>query len=117
MLRSLDVGKLSPEALGASLVALVLVVTASSIGVVRTLQAGIGLGRFGGTEYIPRIVCLAMTRGDAAGAAGLATYAGFMLGPIGRRLRTSPTVPASSRGLRSSPHPQAPPRRWRSGFW
>jgi hypothetical protein len=43
------------------------------LGVAQTLQFGTGLGRFGGLEYVPRVIVLTTVRALGAGAAMLVT--------------------------------------------
>ncbi len=57
------------------------------LGVAQTLQFGAGLSRFGGMEYVPRVVMLTTVRALGAGAAMLVTgvSAAIALHQLGRR--------------------------------
>jgi hypothetical protein len=57
------------------------------LGIAQTLQFGTGLGRFGGFEYVPRVVVLTTVRALGAGAAMLVTSvsATIVLHQLGRR--------------------------------
>jgi ABC-type transporter Mla maintaining outer membrane lipid asymmetry permease subunit MlaE len=57
------------------------------LGVAQTLQFGTGLSRFGGMEYVPRVIALTTVRALGAGAAMLVTgvSAAIVLHRLGRR--------------------------------
>jgi hypothetical protein len=64
------------------------------LGVAQTLQFGTGLTRFGGLEYVPRVIVLTTVRALGAGAAMLVTSVStaIVLHQIGR---TTPGVPVA----------------------
>jgi len=59
--------------------ALAVLAFAALVGVVMTLQTGFGLGKFGGHEYMMRIVTLSSLRSLAPGVAGSALMIAFVV--------------------------------------